>query len=161
MNRMNRMNNQLELYQQLILEHNRKPRNFGKPEKWTHKAEGFNPLCGDHIWVYLVYDKKKSVIQKVNFHGTSCAICKASASIMTNMLIGLSEKEAAKLFHEFHDMLNSKLDPSKEKNKLGKLTVFSTIWKYPLRIKCASLAWHTFRGALKNTSEPISTEEEE
>ena len=155
------MNTQLELYQQVILEHNRKPKNFGKLQNWTHQAEGFNPLCGDHIWIYLDLDPETNKLKKISFTGTGCAICKASASMMTTSLSGLSKEEALKVFENFHHLLQKKLDPEvNPSEKLGKLTVFSNIWKYPLRIKCASLAWHTFLGALKQSRKPISTEEE-
>ena len=156
------MSGQLELYQQVILEHNRKPKNFGKPEHFTHEAEGFNPLCGDHLYIYLSLNSKTGELEKLSFTGTGCAICKASASMMTTSLCGLKKERALEVFESFHALLQNKKDLTEESSEsLGKLTVFSNIWKYPLRIKCASLAWHTFVGALKNSKKPISTEEKE
>tara|TARA_A100001015_G_C14728835_1_gene608984 strand:+ start:252 stop:743 length:492 start_codon:yes stop_codon:yes gene_type:complete len=155
------MTSQLELYQQVILEHNRKPKNFGKPKDWTHQAEGFNPLCGDHLWVYCEIDKKKDIISKVFFEGTGCAICKASASMMTASLTGLSRQKALELFENFHHLLQKKIDSTEKKEKLGKLMIFANIWKFPLRVKCASLAWHTFQGALEQRKNPVSTEKKE
>ena len=136
-----------ELYQQVILEHNKKPRNFKRLEPCTHKAEGYNPLCGDHIFVYLNLNSN-GVIEEVAFEGDGCAICKASASMMTAALVGKTINEAQKLFEEFRDLVMKKIDPNADEHHLGKLKVFSGIWKYPSRVKCAILAWHTMSGAL-------------
>ena len=147
-----------ELYQQVILEHNRKPRNFKKLEHASHQAEGYNPLCGDHLMVYLRVNKDNT-IDEVTFEGSGCAISKASASMMTTSLKGKTVSEAKKLFDEFHHLLLGELHPDQQPNQLGKLTIFSGIWKYPSRIKCASLSWHTMKGALEN-EKAVSTEDE-
>ena len=143
-----------ELYQQTILEHNRHPRNFKKLEGATHVAEGYNPLCGDHLHVYMKI--KDNVIEEAAFEGSGCAISKASASMMTTALKGKTLQEAKELFAEFHDLVVGKLKPE-EPNQLGKLAVFSGIWQYPSRVKCASLGWHTMHGALEKKSS-VSTE---
>ena len=137
-----------ELYQQVIIEHNKSPRNFKKLEKPTHKAEGYNPLCGDHLMVYL-HINKENTIEEVTFEGEGCAISKASASLMTQSLKGKSAAAAANLFEQFHNLVTGKLDPDKEEHTLGKLAIFKTIWHFPSRVKCASLAWHTMKGALE------------
>ncbi len=137
-----------ELYQQTILEHNRHPRNFRKMEGATYFAEGYNPLCGDHLWVYIKLDDK-NLIQEVTFEGSGCAISKASASMMTAALKSKSIDEANVLFQEFHDLVIGKLDPRTALHHLDKLAVFSGIWQYPSRVKCASLGWHTMHAALQ------------
>ena len=137
-----------ELYQQTILEHNRSPRNFKILQPASHHAEGFNPLCGDHWFVYLNVDGA-GVIQDVTFQGSGCAISKSSASMMTAALKGKSEDEAKALFEQFHSLLLGKLNPEAPENKLGKLNVFSGIWEYPSRVKCASLSWYTVMNALE------------
>ena len=136
-----------ELYQQVILEHNKRPKNFIKLDPCTHQAEGYNPLCGDHLHVYLRVDPQ-GVIEEVSFLGDGCAISKASASMMTAALKGKSVDDARLLFNDFHKLLTKELDPEKDAHHLGKLTVFSGIWKYPSRVKCAVLAWRTMKGAL-------------
>ncbi len=138
-----------ELYQQVILEHNKRPKNYGPLTPCTHHAEGYNPLCGDHLNIYLRVSLK-DIIDEVSFEGDGCAISKASASMMTAALKGKSVADARKLFDEFHHLLTKELDPEKEPHTLGKLTVFSGIWKYPSRVKCAVLAWRTMKGALDN-----------
>ena len=145
-----------ELYQQVILEHNKKPRNFKKLEHPTHEAEGYNPLCGDHLHVYL-HVNDQDVIEELSFLGDGCAISKASASMMTVALKGKKVEEAQKLFKQFHLLITGKLDPDKDKNDLGRLAIFSGIWHFPARVKCASLSWHTMHGALEN-EKSISTE---
>lgn len=145
-----------ELYQQVILEHNRKPRNFKKLEPCTHHAEGFNPLCGDHLWVYADVDAS-GVLNEVSFEGQGCAISKSSASMMTAALKGKTEAEAKALFEQFHDLLLGKLKPEDPQNQLGKLNIFSGIWEYPSRVKCAALSWHTLKNALER-KEIASTE---
>jgi nitrogen fixation NifU-like protein len=140
-----------ELYQQLILDHNRNPHNFGKPPAHTHAAEGDNPLCGDHYDIYLTLDEA-GTIQSVAFDGHGCAISKASASLMTDALRGKSPEEAHQLFDAFHAVVTGKQDSANSK-LLGKLAVFSGIWKYPSRVKCAILAWHTARAALENEAQ--------
>jgi len=145
-----------ELYQQTILEHNRNPRNFKKLNGATHVAEGYNPLCGDHLWVYMKV-KPDGIIEEAAFEGSGCAISKASASMMTTSLKGKSIHEANVLFQEFHQLVRGDLKPDEQSNHLDKLTVFSGIWQYPARVKCASLAWHTMHGALEK-AKTISTE---
>ena len=145
-----------ELYQQVILEHNRKPRNFKVLEPHTHAAEGYNPLCGDHLHVYLNVNAG-GVIEEVSFTGDGCAISKASASMMTASLKGKKISEARDLFENFQKLVKKEIDPEKDPHQLEKLTVFSGIWKYPSRVKCAILAWHTMNGALDN-AKVVSTE---
>lgn len=145
-----------ELYQQVILEHNKKPRNFGKLEGCTHSAEGYNPLCGDHLWIYLNIDAT-GTLEQVAFDGQSCAICKASASMMTQALKGKRVEEAKALFHEFHSMILGNLKPDSQPHSLGRLAIFSGIWQYPSRVKCAALAWHAMNGAL-DQQKNVSTE---
>lgn len=144
-----------DLYQEMILEHNKKPRNFKKLDGATHTAEGYNPLCGDHLTVYL-HINDQNTIDDVTFVGEGCAISKASASMMTTSLKGKKVEEANKLFEEFHKLIVGELKPEKA-TLLGKLAAFSSIWHYPARVKCASLCWHTMKGAL-NKEESVSTE---
>ncbi|HOW36191.1 MAG TPA: SUF system NifU family Fe-S cluster assembly protein [Candidatus Omnitrophota bacterium] len=145
-----------ELYQQVILEHNKKPRNFKKIDNPTHFAEGYNPLCGDHLMVYLSVDDK-GIIQEISFEGSGCAISKASASMMTVSLKGKTLDEARKLFEQFHKLVIGKLHPEKDAHTLGKLSIFSGIWQYPARVKCAILSWHAMNGAI-NKVQNVSTE---
>lgn len=145
-----------ELYQQTILEHNRSPRNFKKLEGATHVAEGYNPLCGDHLWIYMKVNDQ-GVIEAVSFEGNGCAISKASASMMTTALKGKTTAEAKILFEEFHQLVIGQLKPDTQANHLDKLTVFSGIWQYPSRVKCAILSWHTMNGAMEK-QQTVSTE---
>lgn len=145
-----------DLYQEVILEHHKKPRNFRKIEKPTHWAEGYNPLCGDHLHVYL-HISADQVIDDISFEGDGCAISRASASMMTAALKGKKVDEAEVLFKEFHRLITGTLNPEKEENHLGKLAIFSGIWHYPARVKCASLSWHTMHGAM-NKEKTVSTE---
>lgn len=145
-----------DLYQQVILEHNKKPRNFRRLEPHTHMAEGYNPLCGDHLHVYLDVDAG-GLIREASFEGSGCAISKASASLMTMAVKGLSVDKAQKLIAEFHGLLTKKLDPDQDAHELGKLKIFSGIWQYPARVKCAALAWHALRGAIEQ-KQTVSTE---
>ena len=145
-----------ELYQQVILEHNKNPKNFKKLPNATHFAEGYNPLCGDHLFVYLNVDNT-GIIKEVSFEGSGCAISKASASMMTQSLKGMKLDDAQKLFEEFHNLVTGKLNPEKDANSLGKLAIFSGVWQYPARIKCAVLSWHTMNGAI-NKIQTVSTE---
>ena len=152
------MTAQLDLYQQVILEHNKRPKNFGKLEPCTHSAEGFNPLCGDHIWVYLQLSES-GVIEAAHFDGAGCAICKASGSMMTVAVKGKDMAGAQLLFREFQQLLVGDLKPEDPGHSLGKLKVFSGIWKYPTRVKCAALAWHTLSSAMCQTGgQAVSTE---
>jgi nitrogen fixation NifU-like protein len=143
-----------ELYQEVILEHSKKPRNFRVLENANHKAEGFNPLCGDHFTVYL--DVKDNFINDIGFRGSGCAISKASASMMTQALKGKSAAEAEELFAKFHDVVTGNAVGSEE--NLGKLAVFGGVSEFPLRVKCATLAWHALRAALQGKQEAVSTE---
>jgi nitrogen fixation NifU-like protein len=137
-----------ELYQEVILDHSKRPRNFMALPGATHQAEGFNPLCGDKATVYLKVED--DVVKSVTFKGAGCSISTASASMMTEALVGKSRTEALALFQRFHELLTS--DPSKAAQnsapELGKLAVFSGVCEFPVRVKCASLPWHTFRAAL-------------
>ena len=151
-------NSQHELYQQVILDHNKKPQNFGKIEKPTHFAEGYNPLCGDHVQVYLDVNDK-GIIMDIRFEGSGCAISKASASMMTSALKGKTMDEAKKTFDEFHQLVIGNLKPDEKNHVLGKLTIFSGIWQYPSRVKCAILSWYAMKGALDNIKS-VSTEKD-
>ena len=144
-----------ELYQQVILDHNKKPRNFRELEGANRTAEGFNPLCGDQLTVYMLMDE--GVVKDLSFVGTGCAISKASASMMTQAVKGKTREEAQVLFDEFHRMVTGELDEAAEENHLGRLKIFAGVRDYPARVKCASLAWHTLRGALEG-AERVSTE---
>ena len=143
-----------DLYQEVILDHNKKPRNFGRVAGANHTAEGFNPLCGDKVTVYL--DMKDGRLREVAFEGSGCAISKASASMMTEALKGRTEAEARALFDTFHQLVTGETRPSDA--SLGKLVVFSGVRGFPMRVKCASLAWHTLRAALDDVHETMTTE---
>ncbi|HSA60391.1 MAG TPA: SUF system NifU family Fe-S cluster assembly protein [bacterium] len=150
------MNSELsQLYQDVILDHNKQPRNFHVLQDADHHAEGFNPLCGDRCTVYLKMDGGK--IADVSFVGSGCAISKASSSIMTTAVKGKTEAEIDGLFDRFHLMVTGKLKPG-EADGLGKLQVFSGVSEFPARVKCASLAWHTLKAALEGRGEPVTTE---
>lgn len=142
-----------DLYQETILEHSKKPRNYGELPSANHKAEGFNPLCGDHYTVFV--NVKEGAIQEITFHGAGCAISKASASMMTQSLKGKNEKEAEELFTRFHDLVTGQ---SSSTDHLGKLAAFAGVSEYPLRVKCATLAWHAMRAALRGEEQAVSTE---
>ena len=143
-----------ELYQQIILDHNRKPRNFQKLADANRTAEGFNPLCGDQIQLYVKVEDDQ--IRDIGFQGSGCAISRASASLMTSALKGKSAAEAEELFRRFHRLVTTEeeIDPA----ALGKLAVFSGVREFPARVKCASLCWHTLRAALEGTHDKITTE---
>jgi nitrogen fixation NifU-like protein len=145
-----------ELYQEVILDHNKNPRNFGSLEHYNHHATGHNPLCGDYIELYL--DVADNIIKEVRFSGSGCAISKASASVMTTILKGKSVNEARKLFNDFHQVVTSDSNSSFENLNLGKLSVFCGVREFPVRVKCASLAWHTMINALDNIEESAKTE---
>jgi nitrogen fixation NifU-like protein len=145
-----------ELYQQVILDHNKSPRNFRKMDNASSTAEGYNPLCGDHIDVYVLVED--DIVKDVSFKGEGCAISKASASVMTSMLKGKTKEEAEKLFNKFHDLVTGKLGNDLDTDELGKLAVFAGVQEFPVRVKCASLAWHTMMNALKGKQEKITTE---
>lgn len=144
-----------ELYQQVILDHNKSPRNFKKLENANHFAEGYNPLCGDKIDIYLYMEG--DLIKDISFQGSGCAISKASASLMSSMIKGKTKQEAEEVFEKFHNLVTGKSDESTNAESLGKLAVFTGVKEFPSRVKCASLAWHTMKSAIKN-EEKVSTE---
>ncbi|HJW93720.1 MAG TPA: SUF system NifU family Fe-S cluster assembly protein [Thermoanaerobaculia bacterium] len=144
-----------ELYQQVILDHNKNPRNYREMPNASRKVEGYNPLCGDHYTIFLQIDG--DAITDVSFTGNGCAISKASASVMSSMVKGKSRDEAAKLFDTFHRLVTgdaSGLDAA----ELGRLAAFSGVSEFPARVKCATLAWHTLNAALKGDGESVTTE---
>ncbi len=145
-----------ELYQSVILDHNRKPRNFGALEGANREADGRNPLCGDEVHVALVVES--DVIKDVKFTGHGCAISKASASLMTAAVKGKSRAEAEALFHRFHQLVLGQ-DENGGKD-LGQLVVFSGVSRFPVRVKCASLSWHTLKAALESESDVASVSTE-
>ena len=145
-----------ELYQEVILDHNKSPRNFRAMAHANRKAEGYNPLCGDHVTVFLQVED--GVIQDVSFQGSGCAISKASASLMTAELKGKNESAAQALFENVRKMLTRAPGDDRVLDKLGKLQILSGVGKFPARVKCASLAWHTVSAALKGESQPVTTE---
>lgn len=144
-----------ELYQQVILDHNKKPRNFRKLDDANYSAEGYNPLCGDQLTVYL--NLEDDLVKEVGFEGSGCAISKASASMMTQAVKGKSKEQAEHLFKEFHSMVMGELDEENQENSLGNLKIFAGVREFPVRVKCATLPWHTMHAAL-NKEEQISTE---
>lgn len=144
-----------DLYQQVILDHNKNPRNFREIEGASRTADGNNPLCGDALRVYVEMDG--DVVKDVAFKGSGCAISKASASMMTQAVKGRTKEEAEVLFDEFHRMVTGGLDPENEETHLGKLKIFAGVLEFPARVKCASLSWHTLHAAL-NEEESASTE---
>ena len=146
-----------DLYQEVILDHNKRPRNFRTIEGASHHADGYNPLCGDKLRLTLRMAADR--ITDVKFDGSGCAISKASASMMTTELKGKSEAEAEKVFNSVHKMLTGEMDVEEDNlERLGKLKILSGVCKFPARVKCASLAWHTVNAALKGTDEVASTE---
>jgi nitrogen fixation protein NifU and related proteins len=145
-----------ELYQQVILDHNKKPRNYHKLETASTKSEGFNPLCGDRLTVYVQMEGDQ--IKDISFEGSGCAISKASASLMTESVKGKSKEEIQALFKRVHQMLTTPPDASVDVEGLGKLAAFSGVREFPVRVKCATLAWHTLNSALEKKQEPVTTE---
>ena len=148
------MNDLAELYQELILDHNKSPRNCRKLDDANRRADGFNPLCGDKVSVSIKLDG--NVISDVAFEGSGCAISTASASLMTESLKGKSLDEARQLFDRFHGLVTG--DTNQPDNDMGKLAVFSNVGNYPARVKCATLAWHTFKAALEGDDTSVTTE---
>jgi nitrogen fixation NifU-like protein len=144
-----------DLYQEVVLDHGKRPRNFGPLEGATHHAEGLNPLCGDHFTVHAKVDG--GVVREARFEGSGCAISKASASVMTGIVKGKSAGEIDAIFERFHRLVTEGPRPGDEED-LGKLAVFGGVHDYPTRVKCASLAWHALRAALAGAQEPVSTE---
>jgi len=146
-----------ELYQEVILDHNKSPRNFREMADANRRSEGYNPLCGDHVTVYV--NLADGVIRDISFKGSGCAISKASASMMTTELKGKSEAEAEKVFDSVHKMLTGDMGVDEsDYERLGKLKILSGVCKFPARVKCASLAWHTVNAALRGTGQVASTE---
>ena len=150
------MSDSRALYEQVILDHNKHPHNFRHLPEADHKIEGFNPMCGDHFTIYLNMDG--DVISELCFDGAGCAISKSSASVMTTVLKGKTMKEARAIFESFHTMVTAPPDVPVDEKGLGKLRVFSGIREYPVRIKCATLAWHAMLTALEGKDEAVTTE---
>jgi nitrogen fixation protein NifU and related proteins len=145
-----------DLYQEVILEHSKAPRNYRELKDADHKAEGFNPLCGDHFTVYLQIEGDS--IRDITFQGSGCAISKASASMMTQSLKGKTRQQAEALFQKFHQVVTGQAASNGNSTELGKLAVFSGVSEFPVRVKCATLAWHTLQAALEGKQDAVSTE---
>lgn len=142
-----------ELYQQVILDHNKNPRNYKELPNATRKVDGYNPLCGDHYTIYLELDG--DTIKDVSFTGNGCAISKSSASVMTSLVKGKRTEEAQKIFDTFHGVVTGVTQPTED---LGRIAAFSGVSEFPARVKCATLAWHTLNSALQGEQELVSTE---
>lgn len=150
------MNELRDLYQEVILDHRKKPRNFRPMEDADFQADGHNPLCGDRVTIFLkVHD---GVIEEVSFQGEGCAISMASASLMTEILKGKTPQEAEDLFGKFHDLVTNKGTQGNEGVPLGKLEVLAGVKEFPMRVKCATLAWHTLHAALEHKNQAVTTE---
>jgi nitrogen fixation NifU-like protein len=145
-----------ELYQELIIDHSKRPRNFKVLETADRKLEGYNPLCGDKVTVFLELEPDR--VKNVSFQGSGCAISTASASVMTETVKGKTLAEAEALFEVFHNLVMGKPPAAGNTPELGKLAVFSGVSEFPARVKCASLAWHTLHAALHGQGDPVSTE---
>ena len=143
-----------DLYQETILDHSKRPRNFHSMENATRQADGYNPLCGDQLRVYL--HVRDNQVQEVSFEGSGCAISKASASILTESLKGKTRGEVRKIFDKIHELVTS----GEASDDLGKLAVLGGVHKFPARVKCAILSWHGLMAALKGQAQPVSTEDE-
>lgn len=145
-----------DLYQDIIVDHNRRPRNFRRMENADREAEGFNPLCGDKLVLYVKLDD--DVIEDVSFQGSGCAISVASASLLTERLKGMRVEEAEQLFEDVIPLLTGKLSETEPRERFRKLAALEGVKEYPSRVKCASLCWHTLDAALKNVDQPVTTE---
>jgi nitrogen fixation NifU-like protein len=145
-----------DLYQEVILDHNKSPRNFRAMDDATKYVDGYNPLCGDHYTIYLKMSGE--IIEDVSFTGSGCAISKASASVMSSMVKGKTKEEAEELFGSFHSLVTGGEQGEEAIGRLGKLAAFSGVCEFPARVKCASLAWHTLHAALGSDAEKVSTE---
>lgn len=145
-----------DLYQEVILDHNKRPRNFGPLPDATQSAKGHNPLCGDKLTLSLKIAGDR--IENVSFEGSGCAISKASASLMTDAIKGQTIDDATRLFDLFHQMVTTPIDQPIDEEAVGKLAVLGGVREFPARVKCASLAWHTLKAALTHTQEPAKTE---
>ena len=150
------MSDLTDLYQEVILDHNRQPRNFGRLPDADHTALGHNPLCGDKLVVDLKLDGDR--VTGISFEGSGCAISKASASLMTEAIVGHTIEEVNALFEQFHEMVTTPMDQAVDDAPLGKLAVLSGVREFPIRVKCASLAWHTLKAALAKSADPVKTE---
>lgn len=146
-----------ELYQETILDHNKKPRNFGVLSEANRQAEGYNPLCGDQLKVYVQVDEQGGV-QDISFEGSGCAISRASASLMTEAVKDRPRDEVDRTFNAFHELLTAAPNKDFDTSSLQKLAVFSGVREFPIRVKCATLAWHTLKAALENQGETAVTE---
>ncbi len=146
-----------ELYQEIILEHNRSPRNFGRNDNASHVLDGRNPLCGDHYTIYLTV--KDGIVEDIKFDGSGCAISKASASVMSSVIKGKKIEEAQKLFKIFQEIVTGEADSVDIPDQYIKLAAFGGIAEFPMRVKCATLPWHTMSNALSGKSDAVSTEE--
>jgi nitrogen fixation NifU-like protein len=145
-----------ELYQEVILEHSKSPRNYRELATANHTAEGYNPLCGDHFTVYLSLEGAS--IRDISFQGSGCAISTASASMMTQGVKGKTKMEAEQLFDQFHKLVTGQAPENGNRAELGKLSVFSGVSEFPVRVKCATLAWHALHAAMQGKQETVSTE---
>jgi len=145
-----------ELYQEVILDHNKSPRNYRRMENADRKIDGYNPLCGDHFTLFVKLEN--GVIKDISFEGAGCAISKASASVMSAAVKGKTIEEAEELFKKFHTLVRGEADPMDDFENLGKLAAFSGVSEYPARVKCATLAWHTLHSALTSKEYRVSTE---
>jgi len=145
-----------DLYQEMLLDHHKRPRNYGKLDGANRRAQGYNPLCGDKVTVYLLL--RGDVIENIAFEGSGCAICTASSSLMTELLKGKNLGEAETIFGVFHDLVTSDPDSDVDAKALGKLAIFAGVREFPVRIKCATLAWHTMRAALTESDQSVTTE---
>ena len=146
-----------ELYQEVIVDHNRHPRNFRENAVATRRIDGYNPLCGDKLTLFL--EMENDIIKDISFIGTGCAISMASASLMTEALKGKTEAQAKAVFEDFHNLVTRDAgDPMASADKLGKLAIFAGVREFPTRVKCATLAWHTLQAALEDDAQVVSTE---
>jgi SUF system FeS assembly protein, NifU family len=150
------MNELQTLYQDVILDHNKSPRNFRVMTDATNVVDGYNPLCGDHYKIYLKVED--DVVKEVAFQGSGCAISKASASLMSVIMKGKTKAEAEELFNKFHVLVTGELNAEANSEELGRLVAFAGVSEFPARVKCAILAWHTVHSALQGRTESISTE---
>jgi len=145
-----------DLYQEVILDHNKSPRNYHRMENPDRKIDGYNPLCGDHFTLFVKLENNK--IKDISFDGAGCAISKASASVMSASVKGKTIEEAEELFNKFHKLVRGEIDPMVDIETLGKLAAFTGVSEYPARVKCATLAWHTLHTALTSKDHRVSTE---
>lgn len=146
-----------ELYQEIIIDHGRHPRNFGQLPEANHHKEGFNPLCGDKVIIHVL--ENNGVIEKIMFEGVGCAISMASTSLMTEVLKGKTLTQLENIFSDFHELVTHSPPSEHLKEKLGKLAVMGGVAEFPVRVKCATLCWHTLKAAILNDSEKVTTED--